>query len=58
MRNGKSIPHPYRSLLLYEWPDSDRRAWEETCRPGLRLRAGGAASRKSSLEIELPNGIH
>jgi hypothetical protein len=45
MRNGKSIPHSYRSLPPEEWPDSDRRAWEETCRPGLRLRAGGAASR-------------
>jgi integrase len=44
MRNGKSIPHPFRSLSVWEWPDSDQRAWEEACRPGLRLRAGGAAS--------------
>jgi integrase len=44
MRNGKSIPHPYRSLPPEEWPDSDQRAWEEACRPRLRLRAGGAAS--------------
>ncbi len=43
MRNGKSIPHPYRSLPPQEWPEADRMAWEEACRPGLRLRAGGAA---------------
>ena len=34
-----------RSLLVNEWPDADRRAWEEACRPGSRLRPGGAASR-------------
>jgi integrase len=44
MRNGKSIPHPYRSLLVWEWPAADQRAWAEARRPGLRLRAGGAAS--------------
>ena len=30
---------------MSEWPPSHRRAWEEECRPGLRLRRGGAASR-------------
>jgi len=35
--------HP-RSLLVQEWPDADRRAWEESCRPGSRLKPGGAAS--------------
>jgi integrase len=33
-----------RSLPLREWPDADRRAWEEACRPGSRLKPGGAAS--------------
>jgi site-specific recombinase XerD len=33
-----------RSLPSSEWPDSDRRAWEEACRHGLRLKPGGAAS--------------
>ena len=27
-----------RSLLVSEWPASHRQAWEEECRPGLRLR--------------------
>src|SRR5262249_51300674 len=36
--------HQYRSLLLHEWPDSDRSAWEEACRPGVRLKPGGRAS--------------
>jgi len=33
-----------RSLPMSEWPDADRRAWEEACRPGSRLKPGGAAS--------------
>src|SRR5262249_8712322 len=33
-----------RSLPVSEWPDADRRAWEEACRPGSRLRSGGVAS--------------
>jgi len=33
-----------RSLPVHEWPDADRRAWEDACRPGSRLKPGGAAS--------------
>jgi integrase len=33
-----------RSLPVHEWPDADRRAWEDTCRPGARLKPGGSAS--------------
>ena len=36
--------HPYRSLPVREWPDSDRKAWAEACRPGVRLKPGGRAS--------------
>jgi site-specific recombinase XerD len=36
--------HQYHSLLVQEWPQADRRAWEEACRPGLRLKPGGIAS--------------
>jgi site-specific recombinase XerD len=36
--------HQYRSLPLEEWPESDRRAWVEACRPGIRLKSGGRAS--------------
>jgi hypothetical protein len=32
------------SLLMHDWPDVDRRAWEDACRPGCRLKPGGAAS--------------
>jgi hypothetical protein len=28
-----------------QWPGADRRAWEDACRPGSRLKPGGAASR-------------
>src|SRR5713226_10298666 len=33
-----------RSLPVNEWPDADRRAWEDACRPGARLKPGGGAS--------------
>src|SRR5262249_24891937 len=33
-----------RSLPVSEWPDPDRCAWEEACRPGSRLKPGGAAT--------------
>ena len=32
-----------RSLLIQEWPDADRQAWEAACRPGIRLKPGGSA---------------
>jgi integrase len=41
---GKSARERPRSLLIHEWPDVDRRAWEDACRPGLRLNPGGSAS--------------
>src|SRR5712672_4747195 len=34
----------HRSLPVHEWPEADRRAWEEACRPGSRLKPGGSAS--------------
>jgi hypothetical protein len=36
--------HKYRSLPIQEWPVADQRAWEEACRPGVRLKPGGRAS--------------
>src|SRR5262249_18860340 len=42
--DGKSALKRPRSLPVSEWPDADRHAWEEACRPGSRLRPGGVAS--------------
>ena len=42
--DGKSALKRPRSLPVSEWPDADQRAWQEACRPGLRLMPGGAAS--------------
>src|SRR6516165_11145515 len=42
--DGKSALKRPRSLPVSEWPDDDRRAWQEACRPGSRLRPGGVAS--------------
>jgi integrase len=41
---GRSACDHPRSLLVNEWPDADRRAWEDACRPGARLKPGGSAS--------------
>jgi integrase len=41
---GESAPDQPRSLPVQEWPEADRRAWEDACRPGSRLKPGGAAS--------------
>ena len=41
-----------RSLPLNEWSVADRKAWEEACRPALRLRRGGAASRYAEVSRE------
>jgi len=37
--------HDYaRSLPVHEWPDADRRSWEDACRPRSHLKPGGVAS--------------
>ena len=41
-----------RSMPLSEWPASHREMWEETFRPGLQLRKGGAASRYAEVSRE------
>lgn len=33
-----------RSLPVSHWPAADRAAWQEACRPSVRLKRGGAAS--------------
>jgi integrase len=40
---GNSTSAPPRSLPIHEWPDADRLAWEDACRPGTRLKPGGTA---------------
>jgi integrase len=42
--DAKSIHQYPRSLPVSEWPEADRRAWDEGCRPGSRLTPGGVAS--------------
>jgi hypothetical protein len=41
LRRSPSLP---RSLPLNEWPDADRVAWQDACRPSIRLERGGSAS--------------
>ena len=41
LSDGKSALRRPHSLPVREWPDADRRAWEEACRAGSRLKPGG-----------------
>jgi integrase len=42
---SRDVTCEYRiSLPVRDWPAADRLAWEDACRPGCRLKAGGAAS--------------
>jgi integrase len=44
LSDAKSASGHPRSLPVAEWPDADRRAWQEACRPGSRLKPGGVAN--------------
>jgi integrase len=41
---GKSTSQYPRSLSINEWLEADRQAWDDACRPGSRLKPGGAAN--------------
>ena len=41
---GRTMLGKPRSLPIDEWSEADRLGWELACRPGQRLRRGGAAS--------------
>ena len=40
----EEIDAAVRSLPVELWPAADKTAWEAACRPGVRLKGGGAAS--------------
>jgi len=42
-----------RSLPIHVWPIADRAAWEEACRPSVRLKRGGAASHMRTVTREM-----
>jgi hypothetical protein len=33
-----------QALRIDEWPESERLAWKEACRPSVRLKKGGSGS--------------
>jgi site-specific recombinase XerD len=43
-QKAKSERPVIRSLPIEEWPSAERITWNEACRPGVRLKGGGAAS--------------
>jgi integrase len=42
-----------RSLPIDLWPSADRAAWQEACRPNVRLKRGGAASHMRTVTQEM-----
>jgi integrase len=44
MRDRTSPQAERQTLRTDEWPEADRQAWEEACRPSVRLKKGGTAS--------------
>jgi hypothetical protein len=53
MRGRKSsLVESDRTLPIFKWPDADRRAWDDACRPGSRFKLGGAASHLAPLTRE------
>src|SRR5262249_50543810 len=42
--SGRETEQSVRSLPIHLWPSADRFAWQEACRPSVRLKRGGAAS--------------
>lgn len=44
MRDRTSPKAERQTLRVDEWPEADRQAWQEACRPSVRLKKGGAAS--------------
>jgi site-specific recombinase XerD len=47
LREG--IEQSVRSRPIHLWPSADRAAWEDACRPNVRLKRGGAASHMRSV---------
>ncbi len=44
MNDRTSARAERRELPFNEWPEADRRAWQDACRPIVRLKKGGSAS--------------
>ncbi len=44
MKNQTSPKAERQTLRIGEWPEADRQAWEEACRPSVRLKKGGSGS--------------
>jgi integrase len=41
-----------RTLYVDEWPEADRLAWQDACRPSYRLKKGGSASHLATPSLD------
>jgi integrase len=44
--------HERQTLKVADWPEADRQAWEDACRPSCRLKPGGSASHLAPVSRE------
>ena len=51
--SGGETKQSVRSLPIDLWPSVDRAAWQEACRPSVRLKRGGAASHMRTVTQEM-----
>jgi site-specific recombinase XerD len=49
----EAIGRSVRSLPVQLWPSADQAAWQEACRPSVRLKRGGAASYMRTVTQEI-----
>jgi integrase len=50
--SGRGSNKERRTLYVDEWPEADRLAWQEACRPTHRLKKGGSASHLAAVSQE------
>jgi integrase len=50
--NGTGRNKERQTLYVNEWPEADRLAWQEACRPTIRLKKGGSASHLAAISQE------
>jgi hypothetical protein len=41
-----------QTLRIDEWPEADRRAWQDACRPSIRLKKGGSGSHLAPVSLD------
>jgi integrase len=52
MKDPISYKKERQTLRITEWPEADRRAWQDACRPSFRLKKGGSGSHLAPVSLD------